>query len=137
MLCSGCTRSGGGRRWWVLFPEVHFGESNVWVSSLHCTQRACMLQLAWLPPAGSRLRHPCSNIITKFQMMRLLCTEYLYFSIFSTISIIVARGAAVPGDAADTWVIWYTHPRAKLIFTDGLRVPAGYTESVIVTFPRW
>ena len=76
MLCSGCTRSGGGRRWWVLFPEVHFGESNVWVSSLHCTQRACMLQLAWLPPAGSRLRHPCSNIITKFQMMRLPRDHY-------------------------------------------------------------
>ena len=45
------------------------------------------------------------------------------------------RHAAVPGDAADTRVIWYTHPRAKPIFTDGLRVPAGYTESVILTFP--
>ena len=43
----------------------------------------------------------------------------------------------VPGDAADTRVIWYTHPRAKPVFTDGLRVPAGYTESVLVTFPQW
>ena len=44
---------------------------------------------------------------------------------------------AVPGDAADTRVIWYTQPRAKPVFTDGLRVPAGYTESVLVTFPQW
>ena len=44
---------------------------------------------------------------------------------------------AVPGDAADTRVIWYTHPRAKSVFTDGLRVLAGYTESVIITFPQW
>ena len=44
---------------------------------------------------------------------------------------------AVPGDAADTRVFLYTHPGAKSIFTDGLRVPAGYTESVLVTFPQW
>ena len=43
----------------------------------------------------------------------------------------------VPGDAADTRVFWYTHPGAKPVFTDGLRVPAGYTESVLVTFPQW
>ena len=43
----------------------------------------------------------------------------------------------VTGDAADTRVFWYTQPRAKSIFTDGLRVPAGYTESVLVTFPQW
>ena len=47
------------------------------------------------------------------------------------------NASAVPGDAADTRVIWYTHPRAKPVFTDGLRVPAGYTESVLVTFPQW
>ena len=44
---------------------------------------------------------------------------------------------AVPGDAADTRVIWYTHPGSKPVFTDCLRVPAGYTESVLVTFPQW
>ena len=44
---------------------------------------------------------------------------------------------AVPGDAADTRVIWYTHPRGNPVFTDGLRVPAGYTESVLVTFPPY
>ena len=44
---------------------------------------------------------------------------------------------AVPGDASKTRVIWYTHPRRKPVFTDGLRVPAGYTESVLVTFPQW
>ena len=44
---------------------------------------------------------------------------------------------AVPGDASKTRVFWYTQPRAKSIFTDGLRVPAGYTESVLVTFPPY
>ena len=47
------------------------------------------------------------------------------------------HGTAVPGDAADTRVIWYTHPRSNPVFTDCLRVPAGYTESVLVTFPQW
>ena len=43
----------------------------------------------------------------------------------------------VPGDDSKTRVIWYTQPRAKPEFTDGLRVPAGYTESVLLTFPPY
>ena len=50
-------------------------------------------------------------------------------------AIITGKYTAVPGDAADTRVILYTHPGAKPEFTDGLRVPAGYTESVLLTFP--
>ena len=41
----------------------------------------------------------------------------------------------IPGDASKTRVFWYTHPRAKPVFTDYLRVPAEYTESVLLTFP--
>ena len=47
------------------------------------------------------------------------------------------RAYAVPGDASKTRVIWYTHPRANPVFTDCLRVPAGYTESVLLTFPPY
>ena len=47
------------------------------------------------------------------------------------------RHARVPGDAADTRVIWYTHPGSKPVFADGLRVPAGYTESVLLTCPPY
>ena len=44
---------------------------------------------------------------------------------------------AVPGDDSKTRVFLHTHPGAKSIFTDGLRVPAGYTESVLLTFPPY
>ena len=46
----------------------------------------------------------------------------------------VAMYLVVPGDDSKTLVFLYTQPRAKPIFTDGLRVPAGYTESVLLTF---
>ena len=59
----------------------------------------------------------------------------LVYTSFNTLALHAAT--AVPGDAADTRVFLYTHPGAKSIFTDGLRVPAGYTESVLVTFPQW
>ena len=48
-----------------------------------------------------------------------------------------SRSTAVPGDASKTRVIWYTHPGSKPVFTDGLRVPAGYTESVLLTCPPY
>ena len=41
----------------------------------------------------------------------------------------------VLGDATNIRVIWYPHRLAKPIFTDGLQVPAGCNESVLVTFP--
>ena len=42
----------------------------------------------------------------------------------------------VPGDAADTRVFWYTQPRAKSIFTDGLRVPVPCTRYLLCTVKR-
>ena len=44
---------------------------------------------------------------------------------------------AIPGDASESRAIASSHPRAKPVFTDGLRVPAGYTESVLLTFPPY
>ena len=34
---------------------------------------------------------------------------------------------AIPGDASESRAIASSHPRAKPVFTDGLRVPAWYT----------
>ena len=51
--------------------------------------------------------------------------------------LIYYTSTAVPGDDSKTRVFLYTQPRAKSIFTDGLRVPAGYTESVLLTFPPY